>query len=169
MGQLAAASVNAAVDAGFTDTTGIAFAVAAGSTEIVAYLNYSTPDHLAHLFTGSYEIDGMTYDENPWPVFEQSATEVVSKYMAFPQLALTTGAKLLTAISVGTLTATTVENPLWGLPAGVTVTLHIIGVSSSVTIGQLQDVRDYDVLVQEVIETVISEENNDLIQGTVLP
>jgi len=173
VGQLAAASVNAAVDAGFTDTTGIAFAVAAGSTEIVAYLNYSTPDHLAHLFAGSYEIDGVTYDENPSPVFEQSAAEIVSAYTAFPQLALTPDAKLLTAINVGTLTATTVSNAagnaLWGLPAGVTVTLHIIGVSSSVTIGQLQDVHDYDVLVQEVIETVVSEGNHRLIQRTVLP
>jgi len=167
--QLAAASVNAAVDAGFTDTTGIAFAVAAGSTEIVAYLNYSTPDHLAHLFTGSYEIDGVTYDENPSPVFEQSASDIVSAYAAFTQLALTPNAKLLTTINVGTLTATTVSNALWGLPAGVTVTLHIIGVSSSLTIGQLQDVHDYDVLVQEVIETVVSEGNSDLIQGTVLP
>merc|ERR1712032_771231 len=161
--------VNAAVDAGFADTTGIAFAVAAGSTEIVAYLNYSTPDHLAHLFTGSYEINGVTYDENPLPVFAQSASEIVSAYMAFPQLALTPDAKLLTMINVGTLTATTVNNALWGLPAGVTVTLRIIGVSSSVTIGQLQDVHDYDVLVQEVIETVISEGSHGLIHGTVLP
>jgi len=167
--QLAAVSVNAAVDAGFSDTTGIAYAVAAGSTEIVAYLNYSTPDHLAHLFAGSYTIDGVKYDANPLPVFEESADGVVSTYLAFPQLALTSDAKFLTKICIGTLTATTANNALWGLPAGITVTLHIIGVSSIVTIGGMEDMHNYDVLVQEVIETVISEDNKVRIQGTVLP
>lgn len=167
--RLAAVSVNATVDAGFSDTTGIAYAVAAGSTELVTYLNYSTPDHLAHLFTGSYTIDGATYEENPLPVFEQSASKIVSAYMAFPQLALTLDARFLTSICAGTLTVTTVDNALWGLRAGITITLHIVGVSSNVTIGQLEDVHDYDVLVQEVIETIVSEENTDLIQGTVLP
>merc|ERR1712217_697065 len=162
-------SLSAAVDAGFADTTGIAFALAAGSTEIVAYLNYDTPDHLAHLFTGSYTIEGTTYDANPLPVFEQSASEIVSAYAAFPQLALASESKFVTAICFGTLTATTVNNALWGLPAGITVTLRIIGVSSPLTMGQLEDMHNFDVLVQEVIETVISEENRDVIQEYVLP
>merc|ERR1712157_448745 len=98
-----------------------------------------------------------------------SASEVVSAYTAFPQLSSTSEARFLTGICIGTLTATTVNNALWGLPGGITVTLHIIGVTSTVTIGILEDMHDYDVLVQEVIETVISEDNNDLIQGTVLP
>merc|ERR1711972_707042 len=91
--QLADISVNATVDGGFSDTTGIAYAVAAGSTEVVAYLNYNTPDHLAHLFTGSYTIDGETYGANPLPVFEQSASDIVSAYAAFPQLALASESK----------------------------------------------------------------------------
>jgi len=167
--QLAAASVSAAVDAGFSDTTGIAYAVAAGSVEVIAYLNYSTPDHLVHLFTGPYEIDGVTYDENPLPVFEQKASDIVSAYAAFPPLVLASGTKFLTTICAGTVMATTVSNALWGLPAGIEVTLRIIGVSTNVTIGQLEDVHNYDTLVQEIIETVISEDNSQLIQETVLP
>merc|ERR1711972_1308932 len=113
-------------------------------------------------------IESTTHDANPLPVFKQSASEIVSAYAAFSQLALASESKFVTAICFGTLTVTTVNNALWGLPAGITVTLHIIGVSSPLTIGLLEDMHNYDVFVQEVVETVTSEENTETIREHVL-
>mmetsp|Transcript_82485 Transcript_82485/g.229979 ORF Transcript_82485/g.229979 Transcript_82485/m.229979 type:complete len:530 (+) Transcript_82485:76-1665(+) len=166
--ELAASAVSAAIDAGVSDTTGIAYAVAAGSTDVVAYLDFANPKHLANLFTGHYEVDGAT-GENPLPVFQEGASGILSEYAAFAALQLTPGAKFLTAISVGTLQATTAENKLWGITAGISVTVHVIAVAGAVTMGWLQNVHDYDVLAQEVIETVILEENSALMRETVMP
>merc|ERR1712060_312286 len=75
----------------------------------------------------------------------------------------------LNTISVGTLQAVTVDSALWGIPGGRSVTIHVVGVSSLVSIGGLNSYYNYDALTQEVIETIISRDNAELVQEVLMP
>uniref|UniRef100_A0A7S2QB59 PLA2c domain-containing protein n=1 Tax=Zooxanthella nutricula TaxID=1333877 RepID=A0A7S2QB59_9DINO len=165
--------VQAVIDAGFSDPTGIAYAVRAGAREVVVYLNNeasNVPIDLTFLFVGGseYAYAGGVHAKAS-PVFGQSANDMLAAYASFPQLKLCEGSTFVTAISVGTLQVSTVDSGLWGIPGGVEVTLHIVGVASTVTIGYVEDVYNYDILTQEVIQTVSSRSNSELVRGTVMP
>merc|ERR1712003_39149 len=94
---------------------------------------------------------------------------ILTTYKAFPKLNVGSGAKFLNSISVGTVQAVTVDNILWGITGGRAVTLHVVGVSSLVSIGGLNSFYNYDVLTQEVIETIVSPENVDFVQDVLMP
>jgi len=160
--RLADGEVRCVADGAYSDNTAVGFAVGAGAVEVVAYLNLDASnipakDALKELFVGDKKI------------FEQTYEWLTEEYGRFPKLTIRDGAKYLTAISVGTLQVKTIENILWGTRDGVQVTLHILGVASTVDVGTLTDFYDFDVLAQEILETVIAEENKDLVQNTVMP
>jgi len=170
---LAASATCAGADGGFTDTTGIAYAVAAGCTEVIAYLNEISTDgalkDMPKLFSGPYTAYTGATTESASPVFAQAAQEIMDDYAATPGLAVVPGATVLTGIKVYTWRVTTVENPLWGIPSGIEVVLHIVGVASNVEIGGTDNFHLYDSLAQETIQTITSGENSKVVQETVLP
>jgi len=172
---LAEGAVQAVIDAGYSDGTGIAYAIRAGAREVVAYFNNkksNVPVGLAKLCLGGsrFMFGGSALSQNKaLCVFAQPVADVLRAYAALPKLRLCAGARFVSAISVGTLYVTTVKNDLFGIPSGVPVTLRIIGVASNVTMGALEDVYDFDALTQEVIQTVVAPDNAPLVQGTVMP
>uniref|UniRef100_A0A7S2LRU8 PLA2c domain-containing protein n=2 Tax=Zooxanthella nutricula TaxID=1333877 RepID=A0A7S2LRU8_9DINO len=165
---LAGGAVRAAIDGGNADPIGIASAVRAGAREVVAYLNTNasdTPTDLSVLFTGG----SAPFAPKAHPIFSDTADDMMTKYAKFPKIKKCPGASFLKAISVGTLVVTTVDNDLWGIPGHIVVTLHLIGVASSVTMGGTEDLHDYGTLVREVAQAFAAPNNADLVRGTVMP
>jgi len=159
--RLADELVQPVIDAGFVDNSGIGCAVSAGAVEVVAFLANdasNAPKFVVSLFQGA-----------PQSIFEQTTEWMESECARFPTLRICAGAKFLTAISVGTLDVTTAQSSLWGTCRGSRVTLHLVSVASTVTAGYLENMYDYDVLAQEVIETIVAPENAGLVQNTVMP
>jgi len=171
--KLAEEVVQPVIDGGYVDNSGIGCAVRAGAVEVVAYLDNdasNTQANLAPLFQGASQVKVKgVWEFEDSPIFEQSAEWMMAECARFPKLKICAGAKFLSSISVGTLDVTTTESSLWGTRRGTPVTLHLVSVASTVTIGYLENLRDYDVLIQETIETMAAPENADLVQNTVMP
>jgi len=72
-------------------------------------------------------------------------------------------------VRVGTFTATTLESSDYGIAAGREVRIHVVEMGSDVTTGLLEDVHNYNILVQEVIQTISSSKNVDVVQGVLMP
>merc|ERR1711972_57468 len=163
--------VHAVIDGYYSDDSGIGQALRGGAVEIVAYLDTdrkNLPWDLVNLFTGPFVLEGESH-ESQFPVFREQAASILTQYEAFPKLNVSSGAKFLNSISVGTVQAVTVDSKLWGIPGGRAVTLHVVGVSSLVSIGGLNSFYNYDLLTQEVIETIVSPENAQLVQDVLMP
>lgn len=169
---LADEAVQAVIDAGFVDPTGVGYAVRAGAAEVVAYLDNgakNTPTDLAWLFQDSSKYATGDDHATSWPIFEQTADWMMKQYANLPRLSLHGGSRFVTAISYGTLHVTTAASSVWGVPGGSPVTLHLLGVASTVTIGYFEDLYDYDVLIQETIETMVAPENAGEVRGVIMP
>mmetsp|Transcript_129472 Transcript_129472/g.413894 ORF Transcript_129472/g.413894 Transcript_129472/m.413894 type:complete len:558 (+) Transcript_129472:42-1715(+) len=171
--ELAHAGLCAVIDGGNCDDTAIAYAIAAGFTEVVAYISNTNTDKnftkLLELFAGPYTIDGMQHEGIASPIFQEQAEVVWSSGCAkFTQLEKASGARFLQAIVVGTLSAITAENKLWGIHEGVAVIVHVIAVTAAVAPGG-ENVHDFDVLVQEVVDTLALNSNSGTVQNTILP
>ena len=46
-------------------------------------------------------------------------------------------------MAVGTLTAVTASNAAWGLAVGRAITLHVVSISSSLNIGEFENLAHY--------------------------
>lgn len=175
---LASNAVRGVIDAGFTDGTGIAQAVAEGSLEILSFLNldstngdFDKPIYLEKLFSGGVKFanDTRRQDRIIFPIFAESAAAVQMKYARFTELKVTSSAKYLAGIKVGSLTATTVENKWFGITAGHEVKINIVSIGSSTSVGFGEDFFDYDHLLQEIVDSFICIENAEAIRREVLP
>merc|ERR1712064_216030 len=94
---------------------------------------------------------------------------VQKQYAQFTELELTGSAKYLAGIKVGTLTATTLENPWFGITAGHEVKIHVVSVGSSMKIGLGDDFFHYDHLLQEIVDCLISPQNVEAVRSELLP
>jgi hypothetical protein len=171
-------TVRGVIDAGFTDGTGIAQAVAGGSQEVLSFLNldstngdFDKPIYLEKLFSGGVKFtnDARGQDQIIFPIFAESAAVVQMKYAQFTELKVPSSAKYLAGIKVGSLTATTMDNTWFGIAAGHEVKINVVSIGSPVSIGFGTDFFDYDHLVQEIVDCFISFQNVEAIRREVLP
>merc|ERR1719215_1815533 len=160
--RLARNGVSAVIDGAYTDNTGVAFAVAAGSTEVVAYLDGNSEEDalrdLVHLFTDAYTIEGVAQLANASAVFEEKAADGLAECLKFARLEPVATAKHLKSISFGTLTATTAAtaSKLWGIVEGTSVSLRVVAVAAGdATSGQV-DAHNFDEIVQDVMDSITS-------------
>ena len=166
---LATAGVHGVVDGGYTDNSGVANAIAAGAEEIVALVNNDAASALSYLFAGG-PAGGKPYQPaSLFPVFSSpSASEAATAFHAFRRLEVPTSSLYLKEMAVGTLTAVTAPNKAWGLSPR-TVTLHIVSVSSSLNIGEFENLAHYDALAQEIAQAIVAKPNAPLVASTLLP
>jgi len=151
----------AVIDGGYTDNTGISHALASGANEVVSFL--VDEEDFFNLFAGGEKQINVAMGVYMiyFQIFQESMDAVKSQMNNFEQFAIGSSA-YLKSIKYGTLSLTTVDCPAMGIDAGRSVTLHIISVDSSLSIGGLQDFRKYGSLVQEIVSAVMSNES----QGT---
>lgn len=151
---LAREGVSAVIDGVYTDNTGIAFAVAAGSTEVVAFLNGTSEESslrdLVALFTGAQKATPSL------PIFEQQAADVQEECSKFASLPVAETAKYLKSISFGTLVATTAATAtkLWGITSGTSVTLKVVAVAAIGATSGSDDAHNFDQIVQEIVDAI---------------
>jgi hypothetical protein len=166
---LATLKLHGLIDGGYTDDTGLANVVAAGATEVLVLL-----DSNSSISSTSMELlfqDGpapTTPGSSSSPVFQESASYVRDAWQGFHKLDVT-GTQFLTAVAVGTLSATTTDNKQFGTTAGTSVTINVMQLCGEVTIGFFENVDNYNTYAQEVIQTLSSEANAAYVTSTVLP
>merc|ERR1712151_683289 len=160
--ELAAGCVRGVVDAGFTDGTGIAKAVAMGATRVTALLNlnsgadYEMGSFLLRLFQGGADVGNASGFRVFEPIFEEDAASVKKKYENLEEIQPTEECNVLTGIEVGTITATTCESKAFGIDARTTITINVVSVGSNAPIGPPVDYFIYDQLVQEIMDSLLA-------------
>ena len=184
---LAANGVHAVIDGQYTDGTAVANAVGSGASEVVMVMNSmrnlsNTSDptlgtRLLALFKGGPPPTGKsanasTLHRDMIQVFASpTAKQVEAGFGAWHRLALPPSSKYLTQLAVGTIKATTAENPYFpgAIAKGRAVTVHVVSVGSSLDIGEFENFVHYDALVQEVALALVDADNKAYVQGTLLP
>lgn len=154
---LSAQGLHAVIDGGYTDNTGIAHAIAVGANEVVSFV--VSVDDLLNLFAGrpAQKNQALGVYELYFQAFQESATEIQKQINTFQPLSISIGStKFLKSLTFGTLTVTTVDCPAFGITAGRKITLHVVSVDSPLTIGGLDDFKDYGTLVGEITSTIVS-------------
>lgn len=161
-------SVMSLVDGGFTDSTGVAWSVAAGNTDLTILLNGAWPLSFYQLFSGADRgRPPMTFVGNK--IFTMSEQEAIAEYDNFNQLILPEGNnyKYLLGIVYGTIKTTTQENRWFGISGGTPVNLNVVkfnitDVADAVTTNYFV----YADLVAEIVDTVTSRANKAAVTGT---
>merc|ERR1712048_905201 len=127
--------------------------------------------YLEKLFTGGVDFtnDSREQDQIIFPVFAESAMAMQKNYAHFTDLEIASSAKYLAGIRVGSLTATTMDNAWFGITAGHVVKLHIVSIGSPTSIGFGEDFFDYDLLLQEIVNCLVSAQNKEVVQRELLP
>jgi len=165
-------TVVASADGGYTDNTGIAFAVAAGATEITAFANTAfgkKDESWSNLFSDDvvrYNMFGIP--ELRFPIFNESVAFADAQDASFSSLVLPEAARHLKGIRTGVVRATTADSKWFGIPAGRTITMRIVSVTSDLFIGGLNNFKDYNAFVQEIVDCLVSPENEAVVLG-ILP
>merc|ERR1712048_316021 len=170
MKQLAASKVHGLIDGAYTDDLGLAQAVAAGATEVVAFLDSNstvTPFKMQLLFKDAPP-NPSTPDYLQSVVFQESADFVAQQWENFHSLSLN-NTQYLQALVTGSFTATTANNEYFGISKGQSVTIHVVQTCADVTIGYAENINNYNVFTQEVIQTLVADANKDFVQNTLLP
>jgi len=168
---VADSNVRPVVDGGYTDNTGIAHNVAAGSSEIISFLDlnaWNQLDGLFWLFQGgppSATYAGLQFDY--FQIFEETADYAMQRYIQSEVLDCPPSS-FLTNITVTSLNATTVQNDWFGVTAGRSVELTVVGVWSPLTIGEFADFQNYNALLQEIVSCVTAEQNAGVVRDRVL-
>jgi len=169
---LALHAVHGVIDGGFSDGTGIAHAVAAGSDEVLAIMNSNATQGAFYLELlckdGPRPINAGEPAEL-FPVFETSASTVQDAFEKFHRLLPPPEAKFLTSFAVGTVTMITAENKYFGITGRRSVDLHVVLMSSNLDIGFFENFDNYSVFLQEVVKTITASENSDFVRNTLLP
>jgi len=188
-------NVTCTFDGGFTDVTSIAAAVAAGATEVVAFLNTTGTDqpvpdaalfdlftwceggrHVNRRFAASEDMDGACAAsiEQRFEIFEMCKEDAMAQYAEISKsgsLTVPAGSnKQLISIVVGSyIQLETRTEPFFGVKGGQKTDLHVLAVTSKLSLGGDVNVHDFSTLVQEIIDTVLDPRNQDMVEGTVLP
>jgi len=169
MNALANAKVHGVIDGAYTDNTGLATAVATGASEVLVLLDSNSSISsftLECLFQGGQAPDAPEAVHSP--VFKEASSTVHGAFKKFHKLTLG-NTQFLKAFVVGSLTATTIDNQFFGVTAGRTITINVIELCADVTIGQFENVQNYNTYVQEIIETITSDKNVAFVQTTLQP
>eukprot|EP00913_Durusdinium_trenchii_P022092 g20760.t1 len=131
--QLAQIAFHALLDGGFTDGTGVAQAVAAGSSEVVAVLNSfssNQPEYVAQLFPGGTVIKPGVPKEL-FPVFQSpNASTVQASFEHFETLQIAAGSMYLKVLAIGTIDAVTADNAFFGITRGRAIKIQVINICS---------------------------------------
>jgi len=167
---LASAKLHGVIDGAYTDNLGLAHAIAAGANEVVQLMqgNSSAPSFAMELLCHDGPQPTAPYAPR-MPVFSTSVATVQAAWNSFQKLSLEPNLQFLKMVRVGTFTATTLESSDYGIAAGREVRIHVVEMGSDVTTGLLEDVHNYNILVQEVIQTISSSKNVDVVQGVLMP
>jgi len=162
---LADLGVRALIDGAYTENTGIAHAVASGATDVTAFISTEL-EQLFGMFQGSpteSQSQGVTFLS--YSIFAEHHTEIRDRVTEFQSLVMPEGNRVLQGLVVGTLVVTTMQNDSFGITGGRQVTLRIISVSSSLSIGYAEDFREYGVflgqLVREYSDALAMEQNSN--------
>jgi len=183
--QLAAAHVHGLGDAGFVDSTGVAGAIARGATELVVFMSDEKPTGLTQLFEGRDSstttkmvstISTLFGDDHLTVFSKPTANEVMETYentglnkegLMFQALEVTNSNHVL-AMKIGSITCTTADARWFGIAPGKTVKVHVISVETNVGMF-FEDFFKYNEVVQEIMDSVMSDANAAIVSGTVLP
>merc|ERR1719401_465773 len=170
--RLADAGVIGLADAGYVDNVGAGHALVAGSKEIVIFLynqhcGATTPhgDFAAYFQGGPQSLHvGKLPIFARSRLFDMSYDDMCEQYSKFPQIHAPENAKFLHSISLGTFKKlTTVEAPLWGLPQGMEVTLHIVTLNM-----RGPGLHEFGLLAQDIVSTILSPANEELVNSVLL-
>jgi len=178
--------VRGVVDAGLTDGTGIAKAVAMGATRVTALLNldnsaahplgtdFKTGSFLLRLFQGGSDVGNSSGYRVLQPIFEDNAAWVEAQYEQFKVIQASERSELLSGIKVGTIKAKTCESRAFGIPVGQSVMINVVSVGSlnqkySNPIGPPVNYFSYDKLVQEIVNSLLDHKNKELVENLLLP
>jgi len=165
-------STTAIVDGGYTDNTGVSNAVSAGATEVVSFLQWYD---IQNLFQDdqSFGTDGtsMVAVQVWFRVFAEPAAEVLQQSngydsmtgKAFKALQIpSTTSGLLLNFTFGTIKATTVDCPWFGIKAGIPVTIQAFFPTISLGIGGTDSWYLYGDALNDITSTMVYEKNRDL-------
>lgn len=187
---LVSQSLRCTIDGGFTDATGIANAVGAGATDLVAILNMTNsnvPEGLFdlfsavgqaaadHQFSWKSRFDSVSEKsaEAKFPIFVEDQARAKQKYadiVTHGSLKIPEGSNTqLISMVAGTMTVTTRNQRFFGVTANNRVDLHIIAVNTKLNEGQFVDFHDYSILVQEIVTTLLSPANKHEVNEIILP
>lgn len=174
---IASAGVHSIIDGGFTDNTGIINAVAAGSTELHVWLNTNLGEDGApqvngvlNLFEGgkSGKPSRLAGDMLFFQIFSTDTDDAKAQIDQFQKLDhqldnVNPEDDTIVDFRAGTIETTTVDNPVVGIQGGIKVTLKIFIVTSSLTIGYLEDFNNYATLVGQIVGTLEKESNKEVV------
>jgi len=158
---IASNAVQVLVDGGFTDNTGVAWAVKAGSTEITAIAK-GRDDGFFQLFEGSPANACNDKLSVTCQVFFQifgapTFNEANAQYEDFSALEPQFESRFLESIKYGRFVATTRNNFWFGIREGTEVTINAIFINTrELTVGGNHDYYLYGTLVQEIVTTIVS-------------
>lgn len=166
---LAKAKVHGLIDGAYTDDTGLAQAVATGANEVVLLLDSNSTVSPLHVEQLCKDGSAPTIPDGlQTVVFETPASTVKSLWKEFQTLSLQ-NASFLTNIAVGSFNLTTADNSYYGIARGRSIQVHVVQLCADVTIGDFENMLDYNKYVQEVVQTLVAEENAALVKSTLLP
>mmetsp|Transcript_114229 Transcript_114229/g.369414 ORF Transcript_114229/g.369414 Transcript_114229/m.369414 type:complete len:630 (+) Transcript_114229:175-2064(+) len=152
----ATAGLNPLIDGGYADVTGIANAVAAGASSVVAFIScYTGPDFSTlALFKGTLHPGSRIFNE-------PSVEEVAKQWDSFTAIPARAGSQFLQKIVYGTISAVTAANKHFGIEAGRSITLDLISIeTANITIGLVEEGYSYNSfyqygdLVGEIVQTL---------------
>lgn len=162
--------------------SGIATALAAGATDIFAINSMSSGFSIACHFSGfqyaqfglfgsvSKVLQNSRWPIDVWKVFMEDQRFYNKEARKFNTLetkhvmeSATQSTSYLTKISFGSMEVTTVENKYFGIEGGRPVNLHVFLAIGNVTVGFNQMFDDYGFYVQDIITTLTSDVNKDIV------
>jgi len=164
------------VDGGVTDNTAVSWAVAGGATEVVVILqwydliNLFAPSNTMYGPGSSLPVGGVP-EQQHIGVFQEAASDVQDQFEgkpsatgpAFLSLEIPEGNKTyLDGLVFGTISATTVDSPWYGIKAGVSVTIHAFW--PNISLGIAGPLHQYGVAIGEIVQTMVHEPNRDKVK-----
>merc|ERR1712137_46636 len=169
MQKLASAKIHGLIDGAYTDNLGLAQAIAAGANEVVTFMDANST---ASGFTMEVLCDDgpnpTAPDAPKLPIFATSASAVRSAWQGFQRLDVGSS-QFLKELVVGTFIATTMDNSYFDIYAGRDITIHVVQSCADVTIGQFENVNNYNAFTQEVIQAINFKNNSAIVENTLLP
>jgi len=164
--RIAGAGIIPLADGVYTDNSGIGHAVAAGATEVTAFVD--SPCLLGLFSTSPGSEDeysdrklGGVVPAQYLPIFEFEDLKGFSSSQAYAQHLIDNFAADLaqpnetleyaTPISVGTIRCVTRANPWFAIPQGIPVTLNLIMGGTTLGVGAFTDLAKYGVTVESLV------------------
>ena len=159
--QASESQVKAVIDGAYTDNTGIANAVAAGHTDIVAWIQgtgMDTPSSLQDLFAGARSTveQSMGIVQSRFQIFSFPTSSQFNIDFANWDSLHVQGTSQLEGIKYATVQATTAANRFFGIKDALKINLRIVYVGSKLNMGVGMKLEDYSTLVGEIVNTIRS-------------